>query len=192
MRMRASFPSTQNIDFQRCTRNTTVCTLTKSCLPTNIYISGDDEDTSRKRDDDGDNCSDSDKLTTKSRRARMRFTPTQIQMLEQQFQEQHYLLPADRKILAMALRMTERQVKTWFQNKRAQYKRTRPLIRNPIYHNFRAGMGRQIAPFYSGAAISHLTFSDISNMCIHAYPTSPTFLPPVIVYHPPTSVAGSR
>ena len=140
----------------------------------------------------GDNCSDSDKLTTKSRRAHMRFTPTQIQMLEQQFQEQHYLLPADRKILAMALRMTERQVKTWFQNKRAQYKRTRPLIRNPIYHNFRAGMGRQIAPFYSGAAISHLTFSDISNMCIHAYPTSPTFLPPVIVYHPPTSVAGSR
>lgn len=157
-----------------------------------IYISGDNEDTSRKRDDGDDNCSDSGKLTTKSRRARMRFTPTQIQMLEQQFQEQHYLLPADRKILAMALRMTERQVKTWFQNKRAQYKRTRPLIRNPIYHNFRAGMGRQITPFYSGAAISHLTFSDISNMCIHAYPTSPTFLPPVIVYHPPTSVAGSR
>ena len=65
----------------------------------------------------------------------MRFTPEQIQVLERRFQEQHYLLPADRKILSLALQLTERQVKTWFQNKRAQYKRTRPLVRHPIYHN---------------------------------------------------------
>ena len=69
------------------------------------------------------------------KRGRMRFTPEQIQVLERRFQEQHYLLPADRKILSLALQLTERQVKTWFQNKRAQYKRTRPLVRHPIYHN---------------------------------------------------------
>lgn len=69
------------------------------------------------------------------KRGRMRFTPEQIQILERRFQEQHYLLPADRKILSLALQLTERQVKTWFQNKRAQYKRTRPLVRHPIYHN---------------------------------------------------------
>lgn len=69
------------------------------------------------------------------RQGRMRFTPAQIQVLERRFQKQHYLLPADRKFLAKSLAMTERQVKTWFQNKRAQYKRTRPLVRNPVYHH---------------------------------------------------------
>ncbi len=54
----------------------------------------------------------------------MRFSPEQIQTLEQKFQEQQYLLPADRKILSLTLQMTERQIKTWFQNKRAQYKRS--------------------------------------------------------------------
>ena len=69
------------------------------------------------------------------RPGRMRFTPVQIQALEKRFQKQHYLLPTDRKFLAKSLHMTERQVKTWFQNKRAQYKRTRPLVRNPVYHH---------------------------------------------------------
>ena len=73
--------------------------------------------------------------TNRPKRGRMRFTPEQIQVLERRFREQHYLLPADRKILSLALQLTERQVKTWFQNKRAQYKRTRPLVRHPIYHN---------------------------------------------------------
>lgn len=77
----------------------------------------------------------SDGASRTPKRGRMRFTPEQIQVLERRFQEQHYLLPADRKILSLALQLTERQVKTWFQNKRAQYKRTRPLVRHPIYHN---------------------------------------------------------
>ena len=122
----------------------------------------------------------------------MRFTSEQVQILEQRFQEQQYLLPADRKILALALRMTERQVKTWFQNKRAQYKRTRPLIRNPIYHNFQPGFARQMTSFYSGTTMSHFKFADISNMCFTAHPTSPTYFPmqaPLIMYQPSTSTS---
>lgn len=124
----------------------------------------------------------------------MRFTPEQIQVLEQRFQEQHYLLPADRKVLALALRMTERQVKTWFQNKRAQYKRTRPLIRNPVYHNFQPTFARQMTmtSFYSGATISHFKFANISSMCFTAYPTSPTYFPmqaQVSVYQPSLSTS---
>ena len=68
------------------------------------------------------------------RRGRMRFSPEQIQTLERRFQEQHYLLPVDRRLLAVALRMTERQVKTWFQNKRAQYKRSRCMFPVPVFH----------------------------------------------------------
>ena len=76
------------------------------------------------------------KSLNQPKKGRMRFSPEQIQTLEQRFQEQHYLLPADRKLLASSLRMTERQVKTWFQNKRAQCKRSRahsfhPLLSSP-------------------------------------------------------------
>ena len=73
----------------------------------------------------------------KSKKGRMRFTQEQIQALEKRFQEQHYLIPADRKILAFALRMSERQVKTWFQNRRAQYKRSKPLVRSPQLHHMK-------------------------------------------------------
>lgn len=92
----------------------------------------------RAKDDVSDNETELDdgKASSHTRRpGRMRFTPAQIQALEKRFQKQHYLLPADRKFLAKSLHMTERQVKTWFQNKRAQYKRTRPLVRNPVYHH---------------------------------------------------------
>lgn len=71
------------------------------------------------------------------KKGRMRFSQEQIQALEKRFQQQHYLVPADRKILAFALRMSERQVKTWFQNRRAQYKRSKPLVRCPQLHHMK-------------------------------------------------------
>ena len=78
----------------------------------------------------------SDNLGGMRKAARMRFSQEQIQTLEQRFQEQHYLLPADRKLLAHSLGMSERQVKTWFQNKRAQCKRARilssPSLQQPL------------------------------------------------------------
>ena len=119
------------------------------------------------------------------RKGRMRFTPEQIHVLERRFQEQHYLLPADRKILALALRMTERQVKTWFQNKRAQYKRTRPLVRNPIYHTLRPPYGRQLVPFNT-AGFTQFSLVDLSALCVPAYPTSPTHvqMQSNLLYHP--------
>ena len=70
--------------------------------------------------------------------ARMRFSQEQIQTLEQRFQEQHYLLPADRKILAHSLGMSERQVKTWFQNKRAQCKRARTMSASSLQQPLQA------------------------------------------------------
>lgn len=74
---------------------------------------------------------------SKPKKGRMRFSQEQIQALEKRFQQQHYLVPADRKILAFALRMSERQVKTWFQNRRAQYKRSKPLVRCPQLHHMK-------------------------------------------------------
>ena len=121
------------------------------------------------KDDASDNEDSSDTgeelKTTQAKRSRMRFTPNQIKVLEKRFQKQHYLLPSDRKCLAMSLQMTERQVKTWFQNKRAQYKRTRPLIRNPVYHH--------VGP--SNSLSTHLQKHTCDNRFLHfCFPYSPT------------------
>ena len=108
---------------------------------------------------------------THSRKGRMRFSPEQIQALEQRFQEQQYLLPADRKILAVTLRMTERQVKTWFQNKRAQFKRSQALSQYSVY------------PFLSTAytlrmPLPYRTLSTTQHYHSFQLPSSPLFSNP--------------
>lgn len=128
--------------------------------------------------DNGDGSDTGEELKTpQAKRSRMRFTPSQIKVLEKRFQKQHYLLPSDRKYLAMSLQMTERQVKTWFQNKRAQYKRTRPLIRNPVYHHLGPSnsLSNHLQKHTCDSRFLHLCFpySPAINPC-HTL-TSPTF-----------------
>ena len=57
----------------------------------------------------------------------IRFTHQQIVELEKRFQCQKYLAPIDRKHLASHLELSERQVKTWFQNRRAKWRRTKQV-----------------------------------------------------------------
>ncbi|GMR61697.1 hypothetical protein PMAYCL1PPCAC_31892 [Pristionchus mayeri] len=54
----------------------------------------------------------------------IRFTNEQTDALEQKFDNHKYLSPQDRKKLAKVLSLSERQVKTWFQNRRAKWRRT--------------------------------------------------------------------
>ncbi|NWI52907.1 NANOG protein, partial [Calyptomena viridis] len=57
---------------------------------------------------------------TKSRTA---FSKEQLQTLHQRFQSQKYLSPQQIRELAVALGLTYKQVKTWFQNRRMKLKR---------------------------------------------------------------------
>ena len=60
----------------------------------------------------------------KSRKGRNNFGPKQIEQLEVRYQQQRYLSPEERTQLARKLRLSDRQVKTWFQNRRMKEKRS--------------------------------------------------------------------
>ena len=57
------------------------------------------------------------------KKKRTAFTSKQLQELERKFSEQKYLTKADRTELAESLGLTEKHVKTWYQNRRTKWKR---------------------------------------------------------------------
>lgn len=59
----------------------------------------------------------------KSRRIRTAFSLEQLQLLEHSFQRCHYLSVLERHSIASALRLSETQVKIWFQNRRTKWKK---------------------------------------------------------------------
>ncbi|XP_070540412.1 homeobox protein ceh-30-like [Ptychodera flava] len=59
----------------------------------------------------------------KRKRARTAFSNEQIIKLEEKFNEQKYLAPAEREDFAEKVGLSEMQVKTWFQNRRMKWKR---------------------------------------------------------------------
>ncbi|OQV24503.1 putative Hematopoietically-expressed homeobox protein hhex [Hypsibius exemplaris] len=61
----------------------------------------------------------------KRKGGQVRFSNDQTLDLEQKFKKQKYLNPAERKKLAKSLILSERQIKTWFQNRRAKWRRSK-------------------------------------------------------------------
>ncbi|RZF45594.1 hypothetical protein LSTR_LSTR017141 [Laodelphax striatellus] len=61
----------------------------------------------------------------KRKKPRTSFTRLQFAELEKRFHKQKYLASAERAALAKTLKMTDAQVKTWFQNRRTKWSRGR-------------------------------------------------------------------
>eukprot|EP00106_Octopus_bimaculoides_P008297 XP_014775739.1 PREDICTED: transcription factor LBX1-like [Octopus bimaculoides] len=70
----------------------------------------------------------------KRRKSRTAFTNQQIYELEKRFLYQKYLTPADRDEIALNLGLTNAQVITWFQNRRAKLKRDLEEMKNDVEH----------------------------------------------------------
>ncbi|XP_070540750.1 T-cell leukemia homeobox protein 3-like isoform X2 [Ptychodera flava] len=63
----------------------------------------------------------------KRKKPRTSFSRLQICELEKRFHRQKYLASAERAALAKALKMTDAQVKTWFQNRRTKWRKRAPI-----------------------------------------------------------------
>ncbi|KAH9362933.1 homeobox protein Hmx-like [Haemaphysalis longicornis] len=57
------------------------------------------------------------------KRVRTIFTADQLERLEAEFERQQYMVGPERLYLAAALRLTEAQVKVWFQNRRIKWRK---------------------------------------------------------------------
>ncbi|XP_067634105.1 homeobox protein unplugged [Eurosta solidaginis] len=85
----------------------------------------DDEAASGQNDSNKDSTSSCGGGNSKSRRRRTAFTSEQLLELEREFHAKKYLSLTERSQIATSLKLSEVQVKIWFQNRRAKWKRVK-------------------------------------------------------------------
>ncbi|KAJ8339489.1 hypothetical protein SKAU_G00362750 [Synaphobranchus kaupii] len=119
-------------------------------------------------------CQNAVKSKCKSRRIRTAFTLEQLRVLEHSFRSSHYLSVLERYGIAAALRLSETQVKIWFQNRRTKWKKEREGKAGA--EQFRSGHS------YPSPSDCPKTFS--CTPTLHYYKTMPLYPQPAFVHSP--------
>uniref|UniRef100_W5KSW5 Posterior neuron-specific homeobox n=1 Tax=Astyanax mexicanus TaxID=7994 RepID=W5KSW5_ASTMX len=120
---------------------------------------------------------DSPVPTRKARRIRTAFTLEQLRVLERSFQSSHYLSVLERHVIASALRLSETQVKIWFQNRRTKWKKSRE------------GQGSEEQSHFTiipPAVIQNLPFTPTLSTCHQPAPASLHYHPSQSYCYPPS------
>ena len=98
-----------------------------------------DEAGSTSNDDDGEiteKSAENQEPKRKYPRERTTFTAAQLKFLEELFRVKKYLTLIERSKVASHLELSEKQVKTWFQNRRTKYRRQKQSINSQVLaHN---------------------------------------------------------
>lgn len=81
------------------------------------------EDSVNEKGDENRRSVSREDLLNKTRRRRTAFTSSQLQSLEETFHDKKYLTITERNNLAKSLRLSDTQIKTWFQNRRTKWKK---------------------------------------------------------------------
>ena len=86
--------------------------------------------------DTAENSSENPEPKRKYPRERTTFTAAQLKFLEELFRVKKYLTLIERSKVATHLELSEKQVKTWFQNRRTKYRRQKQGINSAVIaHN---------------------------------------------------------
>ncbi|XP_058803755.1 homeobox protein HMX1 isoform X1 [Phymastichus coffea] len=105
----------------------------------------------------------------KRKKPRTSFTRLQIAELEKRFHKQKYLASAERAALAKTLKMTDAQVKTWFQNRRTKWRYAPAVALSlPRSEHRRRASGRSRARFPAASRCAPSAPSAPSNYVTHA------------------------
>lgn len=123
----------------------------------------------------------------KKRKSRTAFTNSQIFELEKRFVYQKYLSPVDRDEIAQGLGLSNNQVITWFQNRRAKFKRDMEELKKDAAKSGKAPFHRssQLPLFLASSRPREGKDSRESHFPLHSLPPAhPLFalLPPHLLF----------
>ncbi|XP_020500957.1 homeobox protein CDX-1a isoform X1 [Labrus bergylta] len=131
------------------------------------FISGQDPFSSKRRPQDSIRPPVSVGKTRTHDKYRVVYTDQQRLELEKEFQHNRYITMRRKSELSMALSLSERQVKIWFQNRRAK---ERKVTRKKLQHSQQASTTTPTPPVLGGPADTHIPTSPSSNILSDTVP----------------------